>query len=59
MDEKILITSKWNGRNYLAYTKNGIKECLKVNGRFYIAKLFDDFKLYNVWEPLKNFTLIE
>ena len=58
MQEKILITSKGNGKNFYAYIKGKVHECLKIRGRFYLAKLFLGEGLRAMGEPLKNFTLV-
>lgn len=55
---QVLITSKGNGKNFYAYIGGEIHECLKVRGRFYLAKLILGEGLRAIGEPLKNFTLV-
>jgi len=57
----MIIVSKGNGRNYYWYTdenKNPV-EVVKEGGRFYVAKFVEKFWLTAIWNPLKQFTLID
>jgi len=58
MQEKILITSKGNWKNFYAYIQGKVHECLKIKGRFYVAKLILGGGVRAIGEPIKNFTLV-
>ena len=57
----LLLTSKGNGKNFMAYEWGVFKsEVLKLGGRFYLAKLNDALELIPQGNPLKKseFTLV-
>ena len=57
----MFIVSKNNGRNYYGFktTKSNPEEVVKEGGRFYRTKFVIGEWLRAVWNPIKNFKLIE
>jgi hypothetical protein len=63
-NKKTLITSKGDGKHFYAYQQywkreQKIWECVKIKGRYYLAKLVLGEGLKTVGEPLIDFTLLK